>query len=301
MSEHSHDELSLKSLYFAVALTLLIFITEIIGGFYSNSLSLVSDAVHMFFDAFSLILAILAITVSCRIPNKKITFGWHRAEILASLINGTLLMIVSLNILNASFRRLFTPAEILGAPMLAVAIIGFIANIIVLKKFHVHNDLTMKSAYFHVLSDTLTSVAVIVGAVIISVTNFFWIDSVLGIVIGLFIILQSIKVISESVRILIQGTPEGLDTDKIIEELLKIKRILDVHYVHAWALCSKINVLSAHIVTDYKTLNECDGLLNEINDKLKKFDINYSTIQFEPEDRKGRGTKYKHLTHEHKH
>ncbi len=290
---------SVRTLELAFGITIIIFILEVVGGFLSNSLSLFSDSIHMFFDALSILLTISAIKISLKVPTKKITFGFHRVEIFVALINGALLALVAFGIVIEAVNRLFIPSTILENYMLVIALVGFVANVIVLKKFHIHKDINFRSARYHVLSDTLTSVGVIFGALLIKFTGISAFDSIISIGISVFILAQSIRLIKESTYILLQGAPSNIDIDGVIAEIKSIKYVLDIHHIQLWSLCSQINVLNAHVIVDFNSLQKSEEVRTEINKRLSKYDVAYTTIQFESKKRKA--GKFARLNHKHTH
>ncbi|PIO00450.1 cation transporter [archaeon CG10_big_fil_rev_8_21_14_0_10_43_11] len=293
---HSHDEPGVSGVYWALIITFSVFTLELVGGFLTNSLSLASDALHVFLDAFSLVLVISAITVSCRIPSKTITFGFHRVEVIVALINGSFLTGASAYIFVEAIQRIVNPEPVLSLHVLGIALIGLVANVFVLKKFNFHeDDLNVQSAYLHVLSDTITSVGVILGAALIWLTGAYWVDGLLGAVIGVFILIQAVRLINRSMHVLLQGTPVDVDVDALIATMKKQKGVTDVHHVHVWTLCSRINVLSAHVVVSFDSIQKSEELNDALKQKLAKYHIGYTTLQFESTRKSG--APLVHLTH----
>lgn len=278
---HIHKTTPNKDLRLAIIITLIIFFVEFLGGYISNSLALISDSFHMLVDVFALLITFISLTVARSLPTKARTFGLHRAEILAALFNGVLLLIVSGFIVSKAIIRLLHPSSIHTSSLLLFAIIGFLANIYILSKLRKYHDVNVKSAFLHVIADTLSSVGVIMGGIIITFTNLTIIDPILSILITIAIIYTSFEVISDALNILLQSVPKGLDLEVVIEEIKKLKKIKDLQSVQLWTLCSNVNVMAAHIKTTSKSLKETKKITEKINKKLEKYNIKHTTFQFE--------------------
>ena len=234
-----------KSLKLAIFLTALFFIAEVIGGFISGSLSLLGDAGHMLRDVFALIISLSAVKISNRLPSKRKTFGYHRVEILAAFINGLFLIGAGLWILWEAYHRINSPQPIKSVPMLVVALLGLGVNIFIAFKLHGSKDINIKSAFFHVITDAAFSLAVIAAALLIQWTGKTFFDPILSAVISVVIILSAIKIIKDSVLILLEFAPADIDFDKVVQDIQKVEGVLGVHHVHLWTLCSNINVIDA--------------------------------------------------------
>lgn len=282
---HEHRTMDSRKLKIAIILTSCILIVEIIGGIISNSLALLSDAAHVFMDVFALALSLSAITLACRPANEKATFGYHRAEIFAALINGLLLIVVVVFILREAYLRLLSPPEIKTTEMLVVAAIGLGVNLFVTFSLRGHHDLNMRGAYLHVLGDTLSSFGVIVGGILIILTGNHVVDPILGFLIAGVITYGSIRLIKESVDILMERTPKHIDVDKLKGEIVKVKGVIDIHDLHVWSICSNVHALNTHILVDSISVKETENITSEINRRLlEKFGISHITLQFECTD-----------------
>ncbi|MFH1637653.1 MAG: cation diffusion facilitator family transporter [Candidatus Woesearchaeota archaeon] len=275
-----HDHHKSNNLKWSMLIIGSIFIVELIGGLVSGSLALVSDSFHMLMDFFALFLAFFALKVSSSMPTNRRTFGLHRTEILAALANGLVMFAVSGFIIYRAVLRIMDPQGINAPIMLIVAAVGLIANLVVLFKLHGHHDLNMKGAYLHVLGDTLSSVAVIAGAIVIYFTGIVSIDPILSFLIVGIILYNAIRLVWESLHILLEGVPFGINVDEVIREMKRSKKVKDVHAVHIWSVCSNICFMSAHVVVDAEKI--CDTVLieQELNKRLEKFNIRYATFQF---------------------
>lgn len=268
----------------AIGLTVFIFFAELIAGYLTNSLALLSDSAHVFMDAFALTLSWFAIYICSFPPTEKRTYGWHRMEVFAAFINGSTLLFISIFIFYKAYLRIISPEHVESMGMLVVAIIGFIANIIVafwLKDFS-HEDLNVRSAYLHIVWDALASIGVIIGAVIIYYTGWFVIDPIISIGIGLIIISGALRIVKESTHILLEGVPYGIDIQRVVEDIKTINGVSSIHSLHIWSLCSNIYAMSAHIDLEPGAMEHQADIIARINEKLAKtYHIEYTTLQTE--------------------
>jgi cobalt-zinc-cadmium efflux system protein len=280
------NKASFKALSYTLFLTISIMLLEFIGGIISGSLALISDAAHMLIDSTSLMIAFLALKISERKPTENKTYGFYRAEILSSFINGVLLAFVAFYIFREAYLRLLNPINILEKPMLIIAIIGLSVNIVsALILFKPSNlSINIKGAFLHVLSDTISSIGVIIGGIMILFTKIYVIDTLIGVGISVLIFNSSYQLLKETINILMEGTPKGLKIKDIINEIIKVKGVKGVHDLHVWSITTNMNALSAHIVLDNIFLEEAGKILHEIREILKnKFNIMHATLQIECE------------------
>lgn len=278
---HEKDEIKFSSLKIAIFITVSVMVIEIGGGLFTRSLALLSDGFHMLVHLLALGLAFLALKIATQLPTKKRTFGLHRIEIFAAFLNGLILWGLAGGIIWRAILRIENPIPIQGKEFLIIAFIGLAANLLVMSKLKGHRDLNLKGVYLHILGDTLSSIAIIFGAFWIIFTGQYFIDSILSIIIALVIILSSAKLLKDSLCILMEATPRGIKLDEVIKEMMKVKGIIDVHNIHLWALCSNINVMSAHICVEDVKVKETRKITKELNKRLKKFNIKHTTFQFE--------------------
>lgn len=273
---------SSKKLKLAIVLTSIILIVEIVGGIISNSLALFTDAAHVFMDVLALGLSFSAITIACRPMDEKATFGYHRAEIFAALINAVLLFVVVIFILQEAYERLLTPPEIRTTEMLIVATIGLAVNLFVTFTLRGHHDLNIRGAYLHVLGDTLSSFGVIVGGIIIILTGNYIVDPILSVIISIIIIYNSIKLLKESVDILMERTPKHIDIEELKKDILACKGVNAIHDLHVWSICSNVHALSAHLIVIPMDVKETEKITQRLNMLLmKRYRISHTTLQFE--------------------
>jgi len=286
MNKHSHSSGNPSvRLVISILLNAIITLVEISGGILSNSMALISDAIHNLSDTLALMLSWIANNVGGRKPNSRRTFGYKRFEILSAFLNASILTAISIYLMYVAILRFVHPEPVKTKIMLIIAIIGLAANLgsMLFLRSHSHKNLNIKAAYVHLLGDTLSSLVVIGGAVIIYFTRFLWVDPLLTIIISLVIIYQAYKVLRESVDILMQSTPESLDLSEIKLYLEKIPLIRNIHHVHCWRLQDNDILFEAHIETTKDLqLSETGKLLKEVETQLRKdFHITHTTLQVE--------------------
>lgn len=311
--------LKIRKLKIVLVLLASYMVVEILAGFYTGSLALIADAGHMLTDTFGICIALIAAIYSRKEATPIHTYGFFRTEILASFINSIILSLLSIIIIYEAYRRIFEPTEIQSLPMILVAIIGLIVNIVgmyVLRGEHFHDhdnndtihnenqekldkngvskilpddannydpkteDLNIQGAKLELLSDIIGSVGVILGGILIAITNVMIIDPVLSIGLSLFILPRVFSLLKKSVHILMEGVPSNISYELIQQELLRVKGVTGVFDLHIWSITSGLHALSAHIVimdtsSSYRILDDINSLLE------KKFKINHSTIQIE--------------------
>ncbi|HTY13427.1 MAG TPA: cation diffusion facilitator family transporter [Candidatus Omnitrophota bacterium] len=277
---------SRNGLIVSIVITAAFFLVELIGGYFSHSLALMSDAGHMVTDALALALALAAYLFSLRPATKEKTFGYYRFEIISALFNGSFLVAISLLIFYSALKRFLHPVEVQTGLMLAIAVIGLFANAV--PAFILYRkpgeSLNLRGAYLHLLADTASSIAVIVGGIVIYFTGFYLLDPILGIVIGLLILKGALDLVYRSVNILLESAPEGIDTEQVAASIKSINGVKSIHDLHVWTITSGINAISAHLLLDDAEAEHAPEILHEINGMLKeKYNISHSTFQTECE------------------
>lgn len=271
-----------KNLRIAIFLTTIIFFLEFAGGIISNSLALLSDAAHVFMDVVALVLSYGAIRISARPSNKNVTFGYHRFEIFAALVNGITIIGISFFIFYEAYGRILTPPAVKGTEVLIIATIGLIVNTWVALKLHGHHDLNIRGAYLHVIGDALASLAVIAGAVVIIFTGNYIIDPLLSILIGMMLLYGAVRLVFGSARILLEFAPRHVDADTLSRVMMEIEGVKGVHDIHIWSICSHIHAMSAHVLVDAIHVRQTDVLVSKISPILReRFQILHTTLQFE--------------------
>lgn len=273
-------------LTWALALTSVYFFAELIGGLLTNSLALLSDAGHMVSDIAALGLSLFAFRIARRPATSKQTYGYHRIEILAALVNGLALWLIVGIILHAAYNRFFDPPEVETTGMLIVAVMGLAVNIaagFILHGSH-HENLNIRGAFLHVMSDALGSIGAIVAALTMLLTGWKLADPLVSVFISLLILYTSWRLIKESAGILMQSVPTEIDLNIVQEAIERVHGVTQVHDLHVWCVTSGVFTLTAHAVVDggkdfHDVLNEIERVLRE------RFRIEHTTIQLETEDR----------------
>ncbi|RYF31902.1 MAG: cation transporter [Comamonadaceae bacterium] len=274
-----------KALRYALMLTGGFMLAEVVGGVMLNSLALLSDAAHMFTDVAALAIALAAIRVGRRAVDDRRTFGYHRFEILAAAFNALLLFGVAAYILYEAWQRWSNPPAVQTTGVLVIAVLGTIVNLVSMRLLASGKDssLNVKGAYLEVWSDLLGSIGVIVGALVIRFTGWNWVDTVIAVAIGLWVLPRTWVLLKETLNILLEGVPEGIDIPKLKQALLDVPGVKSVHELHVWAVSSAKTSLSAHVVYDTQSAHPA-ALLGVVNQLLtRQFGITHTTIQLEIE------------------
>ncbi len=275
-----------RRLFLALAIGSIIFILEILGGLISNSLALLSDAGHLLVDIFAITLTIFAARLGERPHTPILSYGYHRTEVLSSFVNGLLLIGMSGYIFLEGYRRILNPPEVEVATLLLVASIGLVGNLMMIGLLRGAgiSRLHIKGAYLHVLGDTLLSLGVIVGGVVLLFTNFVLIDAIIATTIGVVILITGVGLVRESGSILMERVPRGFEPAEITKAILEMEGIKAIHELHVWTVTSGFHVLSGHVIIEDQKISEASKLLKEIDMKLKeRFGISHTTIQLESE------------------
>jgi len=269
---------------YAIFLTAATLVAELAGGFWTNSLALLSDAAHVFLDLFALLLSLAAIKLSSYPVSDTRTFGWHRMEVFASFINGSTVFLIAAIICYEAIGRIFQPQEVKSLPMLLIAAVGLAMNLLAARALHSHShdDLNVRSAFLHVVGDAAASVGVIVGGIIMYFTNWFLLDALVSVGIGFVIFWGSWRVIRESLHILLEGVPRGMDINQVAAAIREVEGVEEVHHLNIWTICSHINALSGHVVVPASFRGEHGGMLRKIEERLfERFHISHTTLQLE--------------------
>lgn len=286
--KHNHvyiqkDEVRGKNLIFSILLNLLITIAQVVGGIISGSLALISDALHNFSDVLSLTFSLAANKLSRRKASINNTFGYKRAELIAAFINAITLIVVAIFLIYEAATRIFHPEPINSSLVIWLAILGIVVNggsVLLLKKDSKHN-LNMKSAYLHLLTDMMASVAVLVGGLMMKFYGWFWVDSLMTLLIALYLIYVSYDLIKSATKMLMLFTPDHIDIKEIVREVHKIKGVNKLHHIHVWHLNDEELHLEAHLdCSEDIKMSEFNILLDKIENVLfNQFHINHINIQ----------------------
>ncbi|WP_426449999.1 CDF family zinc efflux transporter CzrB [Staphylococcus xylosus] len=287
--DHAHGHVhtnNKKILLISFLIIGLFMIVEIIGGFISNSLALLSDGLHMFSDTISLGVALVAFIYAEKNATKSKTFGYKRFEILAALFNGVTLFIIGIVIIVEAIGRFFNPEDVKSTEMFVISVIGLIVNIIVallmFKGGDTSNNINMRGAFLHVMGDLLGSVGAITAAILIWTLNLTIADPIASIIVSILIIKSSLGITKSSLNILMEGTPSDVNMNEVISTITEENEIENVHDCHIWTISSEMNALSCHaVVPSDMSVEQCENLLDKLEHKLQHLNIQHMTIQLE--------------------
>ncbi|MBN2280528.1 MAG: cation transporter [Candidatus Marinimicrobia bacterium] len=287
-SHHHHHPQELDSsttarMFITMTMNFIITIAEVVGGILSGSLSLISDALHNLTDGFAIIISYIALRLRKVKHSPGHTFGLKRAEIFAAVINSTILLVIAIFLFYEAVHRFISPEPIRGKLMVIVASIGLLANLtgtLLLRKDS-HKSINIRSAYLHLLIDTLSSVTVIVGGLLITFFNIVWIDPLLTILIAIYVLKESLEILKESSHILLEGAPLEIDLHSIQQKIENLPEVGDIHHVHIWKIGEKDIHFEAHINCQEMMVSETVRLHQRIEPILKDFGISHVTLQFE--------------------
>ncbi|MBI5635304.1 MAG: cation transporter [Nitrospirae bacterium] len=279
------DNSSIKRLGWSLAVTLVIFVAEVIGGLLSHSLALLSDAGHVLTDAFALALSLIALLIMKRPSDYKATYGYQRIGLLAALINGISLVVIAIFIFVEAYKRFHAPPEINSSVMLSIAAAGLLGNLVMAWILgHKHHDLNMKSAWLHVLGDTIASAGVIIAGLIITFTGWLLADTIASAIVGCMIIFGGTRVIKEALWVLLELSPMGFHAEDLAKEIAELPGVRKVHDVHIWSIGHGIPAFSGHIQVHDQMISEADATRKEVEHLLEHKGIKHAVIQMECAD-----------------
>ncbi|WP_077212252.1 cation diffusion facilitator family transporter [Bacillus dakarensis] len=287
--DHGHDHThgaNKKTLMISFIIITGYMIIEAIGGFLTNSLALLSDAGHMLSDAISLGIALLAFTLGEKAANYSKTYGYKRFEILAAVLNGITLVLIAIYIFYEAIQRFQNPPEVASTGMLMIASIGLLVNIfvawIMMRGGDVEENLNMRGAYLHVISDMLGSIGAIIAALLIIFFGWGWADPLASVIVAALVLRSGYFVTKSGLHVLMEGTPQNVNVDDVVETIQNTKGILGVHDLHVWSITSGLNALSCHaVVSDSMSVAESEVMLRQIEHDLEHQNIHHMTIQLE--------------------
>lgn len=280
--DHSHHHISGKNIGITILLNIIITIAQMIGGAISGSVALLTDALHNFSDVISLLLSYFTNRLAKKKTTLKQTYGYKRAEILSAFINSATLIFIAIYLIIEAIDRFYHPQEVLSDLVIYFALGSIIINFIsvLLLSKDAKENMNMKSAYLHLLTDVMTSIAVMIGGILMKYFEIYWMDSLLSILIALYLIYSSYQILWASIKILMQFTPEEVDIKEISEEIKSLPKIKNVHHVHFWQLNDKQLFFEAHIdMEEDIRITEFQIILNEVEEVLKKYKISHCNIQ----------------------
>lgn len=286
---HGHDHThgaNKKVLLVSFIIITIYMIVEAIGGLLTNSLALLADAGHMLSDAISLGIALLAFTLGEKAANHSKTYGYKRFEILAAVLNGVTLILIAIYIFYEAIERFQNPPDVASSGMLIIATIGLLVNILVawimMRGGDVEENLNMRGAYLHVISDMLGSVGAIVAALLITFFGWGWTDPLASVIVAALVLRSGYFVTKAGLHVLMEGTPQNVNVDDVVQTIQNTKGIKSVHDLHVWSITSGLNALSCHaVVDDQMSIAESERLLHQIEHDLEHQNIHHVTIQLE--------------------
>jgi cobalt-zinc-cadmium efflux system protein len=279
----SHGRLE-NRLFITVVLNLLISVVEVVGGVLSGSLALLSDAVHNLSDGVAIIVTYVALRLSRRPRTPRYTFGLKRAELLAAILNASSLIVISFFLIKEAIGRFSDPTPVTGGIMLGVAVVGLVANVIgtILLKKGSDGNINIRSAYIHLLSDAVSSFAVIIGGACIILFGITWIDPVLTILISLYILAEGFRIVKDSVDVIMMSSPANIEMNELQKELEGVPGVQNIHHVHLWRLNDADIHFEAHIEVDDIPVSRTAEIRAAIERTLlERYHINHTTLQFE--------------------
>lgn len=285
--EHDHSNSGNKKILMISFLIITTYmIVEVIGGIMTNSLALLSDAGHMLSDAISLGVALLAFSLGAKSANKHKTYGYKRFEILAVVFNGVTLILVSLFIFYEAIQRFQNPPEVTSIGMLIIASIGLLVNVLIAwimnRGGDVKDNLNMRGAYLHVLSDILGSIGAIIAALIIIFFDWHLADPIASIIVAILVLRSGYSVLKSGIHVLMEGTPKNVNIDNVIKIFESNEDIESIHDLHIWSITSELNILSCHVIISEKTtIDQSQQLLHKLEKELENQNIQHMTIQLE--------------------
>ncbi|GIN84370.1 cadmium, cobalt and zinc/H(+)-K(+) antiporter [Heyndrickxia sporothermodurans] len=286
--DHSHGA-NKKTLMISFVIITGYMLVEVIGGFLSNSLALLSDAGHMLSDSISLGIGLLAFKLGEKVSNYSKTYGYKRFEILAAIFNGVTLLLIAIYIFYEGFQRLMDPPEVASKGMLIIGFIGLLINILVawilLRNGDTKDNLNLRAAFLHVISDMLGSVGAVVAALLIMFFNWGRADPLASMIVAFLVLLSGWRVTKDSVHVLMEGTPSNIELHEIITTIENIEGIKSIHDLHVWSITSGQNALSCHAVIDKNvSIQECQEILRKIEHQLEHKGIDHSVVQLESDE-----------------
>lgn len=262
----------------------LMMVVEVVGGLLTNSLALLSDAGHMLTHLFALVMALLAVRIAARPTDEVRTFGYYRAEILAALFNALTIILIVGYIFYGAVHQFMHPEPIRAREMFLIAVAGLVANLAGAFLLHgvTGHDINLRGAFVHLLSDTISSVAIVIGGVVIVYTDWFWIDTLLSLIIGGVVLAWGLNLLVDSMHVLLESTPRNLSVPEICSAIKEVPGVQEVHDVHVWEISSQMYTMTGHLLVRDMSVRETQRILDAVNRLLhERFQIGHTTFQFE--------------------
>lgn len=276
-----------RRLALSLVITLVFVFIEIAAGVFSNSLALLTDAAHNFTDVLALALSLWALNLTSQLANHKKTFGYHRAGILAALVNSTTLVIIALGIFYEGYHRFVNPPEIQADVLIVVGVLAVVINVVtaLLIRRGAERDLNIRSAFLHLLGDVLSTVGAVIAGIVIRYTNWNWLDPLVSVLIGFMILWSAWSIIREAIDILMEATPKDIDIDFMVQDITSVDGVHNVHDLHVWSITQAVRTLSAHLVVDDVSVREGASLQANVSEILKfRYGVQHVTLQLECEE-----------------
>ena len=293
MDNHSHihftdlTKQTGRRMALSLVITLIFVFIEVAAGLFSNSLALLTDAAHNFTDVLALAFSWWALRLTSQPASHQRTYGYHRAGILAALVNSTTLVIIALGIFYEAYQRFIHPPEVQADVLIGVGVIAVLINVVtaLLVRRGAESDLNIRAAFLHLMGDVLATIGAVIAGVIIRFTNWNWLDPLVSILIGLLIVWSAWSILREAVDILMESTPTDIDMSALIRDINSVDGVRGVHDLHVWSITRNMRTLSAHVVTGDLTISEGASIETRVNEVLyHKYNVNHATLQLECDD-----------------
>jgi len=276
-----------RRLALSLGITLAFVVVEVVAGLFANSLALLTDAVHNFTDVLALTLSWWALRLTTQPATHKRTYGYHRAGILAALVNSTTLVVIAIGIFYEAYQRFLNPPVVQADVLIGVGVLAVIINVVtaLLVRRGAESNLNIRAAFMHLMGDVLSTIGAVIAGFIIRFTEWNWIDPLVSVLIGFLILWSAWSIIRESVEILMESTPTDIDMDAMIEDITSVEGVYGVHDLHVWSITQSMRTLSAHLLTDNLPVSEGASIQTEVHKVLlKKYNVNHATLQLECEE-----------------
>jgi cobalt-zinc-cadmium efflux system protein len=268
----------------SLGITLLFVFVEIAAGLFSNSLALLTDAAHNFTDVLALALAWWALRLTIQPASHQKTYGYHRAGILAALVNSTTLVLIALGIFYEAYQRFIDPPEVQADILIGVGLVAVIINVVtaLLVRRGAESDLNIRAAFLHLMGDVVSTIGAVIAGVIIRFTDWNWLDPLVSVLIGILILWSAWSILREAIDILMESTPTDIDMDAMITDIISVDGVRGVHDLHVWSITRNMRTLSAHLVTDDLVISTGASIQRRVNEVLyHKYNVNHATLQLE--------------------
>ena len=275
---------TVRRLALSLALTVIFVVVEVVAGLFANSLALLTDAAHNATDVGALALTWWALRYTTKPSNSEKTYGYHRAGILVALVNSTSLVLIAIGIFYDAYRRLMAPPEVKADVLIVVGLVAIVINLVtaLLVRSGSHHDLSLKSAYMHLMGDVLSTIGAVAAGIVIHFTDLDWVDPMVSIFIGLLILWNAWGILRESINILMESTPKDIDMKTLQKDILTVEGVRGVHDLHVWSIAQSLRTLSAHILIDDIPISESTVIQAAIGELLDhKYGISHATLQLE--------------------